>query len=218
MKSKLFLILFITLSTCSPQKQPVPEVVQAVLAGNYEKLKALIDHGENINVRNEKGTTLLILAIESQKYEIANMLIEHDTKIDTPDVLGTTALMYALSAKGNTIYLIKHLLDKGANPNARTKKGFTPLFYALHNDSLLALNLLLEKGADPTIKADDDLTVLHESAANGNAKAVRMLLPYFKDLSIKDSKGYTPLMYAKENDKREVASLLDSVLSNVNNK
>jgi ankyrin repeat protein len=75
--------------------------------------------------------------------------------------------------------------------------------------------LLLEKGANPTIKAEDGLTVLHEAAANGNVTAVKMLLPYFSDLGIKDNKGYTPLMYAKENDKRDVVNLLDSALSTV---
>lgn len=59
---------------------------------------------------------------------------------------------------------------------ARDKHGWTPLYCAVHHNSLDCVKLLLERGANPAIKNNSGKTCLHAGASRGRTAIVELLL------------------------------------------
>lgn len=97
-------------------------------------------------------------------------------------------------------------------------QGGTPLLWAVrprrNADAALAIcGLLLENRAD--INAEDtahhNMTVLHHAAEWGNAlELIRFLVDRGAELNARDDRGWTPLDYANERKRRELAAFLRS--------
>ena len=91
---------------------------------------------------------------------------------------GTTALLAA--ALYGDAALVRQLLDRGADPNAATVAGATPLMWALPD--VEKMRLLLDAGADVNVRSDDHRSpILIASGIVGAADAVRLLLDYGAD-------------------------------------
>ena len=71
--------------------------------------------------------------------------------IGKTDKLGRTALHFAASI-GTNLELIEVLVNSGANVNAQSIGGDTPLMKAISFDNADAAKVLLEKNADPEIE------------------------------------------------------------------
>ncbi len=56
------------------------------------------------------------------------------------------------AARKSDVEAVKELLAKGADPNARTRYGATPLFFACDRGNLEIVKLLIERGADVNAK------------------------------------------------------------------
>src|SRR5205823_11553635 len=78
--------------------------------------------------------------------------------------------------------VIKALVAAGADLNARTTTGATPLMFAASSGSADAVNLLIELSADPnTTESANGQTALMFAAALDRADAVRALLQHGAD-------------------------------------
>lgn len=66
------------------------------------------------------------------------------------------------------------LVSRGADVNATSKKGDTPLHYAVRLGREDVVRYLLQKGADPTLEADDGQTPLDIAIAENPAIAERI--------------------------------------------
>lgn len=56
------------------------------------------------------------------------------------------------AARKSNVEAVKELLAKGADPNAKSPYGATPLFFACDRGSLEIVKLLVERGADVNVK------------------------------------------------------------------
>lgn len=105
----------------------------AIMPDMFEKnrFEDLFQNGADINIKDYKGRTPLILA--SQAKEGGNKrikaFIEWGSKIDEIDNDGKTALIHATIAESKGI--IKELLKANADKNIKDKSGKTALDYAL---------------------------------------------------------------------------------------
>ncbi len=88
------------------------------------------------------------------------------------------------------------MLDAGADVNARTTLGFTPLHMAALYAPTAVADLLIERGADMHATAAEGETPLHFAAMAGNTELVRKLLQAGADVNAHEADGMTPLCRA----------------------
>jgi ankyrin repeat protein len=58
------------------------ELLGAVNDNKIDDVKTLIKAGANLNIQNEKGDTILMIAIDKKNSEIAKLLIENGANLD----------------------------------------------------------------------------------------------------------------------------------------
>ncbi len=96
----------------------------------------------------------------------------------------------------------------GANVNARTQNGATPLMLATASRSFVGMLDLIRAGASVNCRDRSGRTPLFIAAANGDFVAVRILLEHGADPNLKGPMGMTPLMIAARDGHRAVVELL----------
>ena len=116
--------------------------------------------------------------------------------LEGPDVQGNLdySLMTA-AAEGDTsgiTWLIRH----GADVNARTYEGVTPLLFAVASDQKNAVKLLLDNEADPDAISKFTETPLIVAVKKQNLEIAEILLRAGADVNLGDKYNVTPLHYA----------------------
>ena len=89
------------------------------------------------------------------------------------------------------------LVRAGANANAATREGVTPLALAAINGSLAATEVLLEAGANANAMLPEGETVLMTAARTGRPEVLKVLLGHGADLKARENwYGESALMWA----------------------
>jgi ankyrin repeat protein len=126
-----------------------------------------------------------------------------------------------IAARNDSAEIAALLLDKGADPNIRSRnRKQTPLMDAANNGSKEVALLLLNRGADPNAKDVDGSTVLlyaidpdtilsedRTATVEEYTAIVQALLAKGADPNAAKN-GWTPLMYAAARNKPEIVKLL----------
>jgi ankyrin repeat protein len=175
-------------------------LLYAARDGRLEPAKILIAAGAELNRKDPNGITPLIMAISNNHPDVARLLIDRGAEINASDWYGRTPLWTAVEVRNmdfdNATFenlvdraplleLIHILLDKGADPNPRTKEsipirrfmlrttgtlewvdftGQTPFLRAAYAGDITVMRLLLKYGADPKIATYAGTTALMAAA------------------------------------------------------
>ena len=99
----------------------------------------------DLNVKNDSGDTLLMLAASDGRTDIVKVLLAKGADVNAKNNDGATALLYAID--GGHTDTVKVLLAKGADINARTYNGFTALMIAKEKGHKDIVRILKEAGA-----------------------------------------------------------------------
>ena len=92
-------------------------------------------------------------------------------------------------------------LDLGADINAVTLSGYTPLRRSVDQGNLIMAKLLLERGSDIATKDNYGITLLHIVARTYQIELAEFLIAEGVDINAKDNNsGFTPLDYAQDGD------------------
>lgn len=147
---------------------------------NYpEHLKILLDHGEDIDVRNIKGTTPLMTAAFYGNTNIVKILLERGANVNAQDPDGNTALIHAIVGK------IK----------AQDKKKDI-------NEHLKIIDLLMENPHfDPTVSPEGKPLPIWALANNDYSLLQSLCLKYPNFLLEKYETGETILEFLKKAQK-----------------
>lgn len=113
--------------------------------GDAGELADLLDQGLPVNLRNDKGDTLLMLAAYNGNGPAIDVLLDRGADPDLANDKGQVPLAGA-AFKGD-LPLAKQLLERGAAVNAGDR---TPLMIAAMFDRVAIAEVLLDHGADPS--------------------------------------------------------------------
>lgn len=120
------------------------------------------------------------------------------------DAEGRTALHHA--AEGN-LAAVEVLVERGADVDARTRAGVTPLFVAVRANRYEIARYLLERGATPDA-AGEAGPPLVEAVARGTPEMVRLLVQRGANPGVTDATGSTPLHTAVASGRIELVRIL----------
>jgi uncharacterized protein len=160
------------------------------------------------------GTTALVFAIINSHYDLAAVLLEKGADPNVVDIAGEGALYAAvdmntlqwvqgrpapiLTDRLDAVDVVKLLLERGANPNARLKRGplkrhhdagttlnfgegATPLMRASRTNDVAVMKLLLDGGANPFLTLPDRTNALMIAAGLGagglRGEGIRIVVP-----------------------------------------
>jgi ankyrin-2 len=156
-------------------KGATQDLFTAAALGDEAVLGRLLAGGAEPNATDSVHQTPLMWATEAQHPKTVATLLEHraDARLVNSD--GEAALHFA--AWRPSVEIAKLLLDHGADPNAKTTMGTTPLHRAAATRrDVEMIRLLLDRGADPNLKENDGEKPLYYALHEGQTEAARLLL------------------------------------------
>jgi ankyrin repeat protein len=111
------------------------------------------------------------------------------------DPLATGQLMNAVQYGGDAA-MVKSLLEKGADINAKDNDGWTALQHAAKRGDVEIVRLLLENGADANARSNDGGTSLMSAAKRDYIEIMKLLLEKGADINAKIENTGTALDFA----------------------
>ncbi|TDZ29113.1 putative ankyrin repeat protein [Colletotrichum spinosum] len=167
-----------------------------------------------INVEGSCASSIspLKFAIEQEINVVVGMLLPLVADINDflPD---DTETCLTVAARANNATLIERLVAMGADiDKAEESKGLTPLHRAAEDGCEEAVAVLLRHGASVHAVSDSGSTPFYRAARGGSANVLRMLYEAGSEVDgevdAETYDGWTPLMEAVENARRDVVKLL----------
>ena len=170
----------------------------AAREGHTDVAAVLLASGAHVNEPESNGVQPLSLAILNDHADTARYLIEHGAAVNADDWYGRTPLWAAVDSRNveldgelnaqtadraGDLELIKLLLAKGANPNARVREYVPTRMWLMQGGSLSWVDFT---GQTPFLRA----------ALSGDVTTMQLLLEYKADPNIPTFGGTTPLMAA----------------------
>jgi uncharacterized protein len=191
--------------------QSVPDgrtaLISAAARGDLQVVKALVERGADVNVKDNKGYTALNHAIEARYDEVSEVLLNHP-QLD-PNARGrngvTTLMSYVWRERKDAV---QKLLDRGADVNAQDNDGDAALHGAAQSGNVEIVDMLIAKGANLNLKNKQGGTPLMWAAVFGHEDAARRLLERGADPSLKDADGLTARDWAIRNKRDKLVALL----------
>lgn len=133
----------------------------------------------DVNAINQAGETPVMMAALKGRLDWVKALVQRGALINDA---GWTALHYA--ASGTHEEVVRWLISQGADLNARSPNGTTPLMMAAGYGGISSAEVLLEAGADAALRNDHGMTAADFARRAGQDDlAVRL------DVQIKRSTG-----------------------------
>lgn len=118
-------------------------------------MQFLIAKGANVNIRDAKGATPLVLASNLGFIEGVELLVKHGARVDEGNIAGETPLIGAVHNRN--IELMRILLKAGANPDRADNSGRTARDYARLGANAATLLSEIDSNAKPKDKPGQGL-------------------------------------------------------------
>lgn len=132
-------------------------LMYAVLGGDPQIVRLLLDHDVNLNAKAENGWSAVMIAAAKGYVEVLEMLLEEGADPTLADVYSWTPLMRAGFEKRAAVVRLL-LEDDRVDINRRGENGITALHLAASQGHVEIARLLVAHGADPQIKDRFDRT------------------------------------------------------------
>ena len=150
-------------------------MTDALRAGDRQSfMKFVAEDPKLLNARGPEGSTPFMYAVLYSDRATLRQLLQKEADPNKRNDANATALMWAATDLEKT----RVLLESGADVNARSNDGRTPLFVATtRHGAAPVVKLLLDRGADPKVSGPSlDDTPFVQAAAAGDAEVMQLLL------------------------------------------
>lgn len=186
---------------------PDTRLVDAEKNADKTAVRDLLTNHADVNAPQPDGATALHWAAYWDDLDTAKALLQAGAAVDAKNRYGVTPL--SLACTNGSAAMIDLLLNAKADVNLTLPGGETPLMTAARTGRTDAVKLLLTHGADVNAKdTDHGQTALMWAAAEGNVSTVEMLHEFGADLHVVSKGGFTALLFAVREGKKDVGSLL----------
>ena len=163
-------------------------LLHAAFRNHVPSIEALVAGGADTEIAAPSGATPLATAIMEGMFFAADALMDEGAELDQPAgpekltplmMIATQTLRQGRAARYqqgmSSVDLARRLIDGGADVNARSAKGVTPLMIAAAYDNPPLIGLLMQSGADPDLKTPNGDTALDIAKANQSKGAALQL-------------------------------------------
>src|SRR3990170_1020051 len=143
-----------------PQDETTPHAIKDIIAAERDLRVALVAHGNNPT----NALLAYLRTIQAQQLinsDLIQNLLACEMKRNAHQPIETA--LQRLAEEGNNL-LINILLDHGADIEARSNHGATPLHLAAFNGHQATVTLLLERGAAIETQNNQGVPPLHYAA------------------------------------------------------
>ncbi len=212
------------------------DFIAAVATGDSEKVREMIEHDPSLAMAKDKnGVSALLTAVFRSRKSIEELILAKHIPLDIFEAasVGRTDRVRELAATDPSLVnayapygffplglaaffghsdTVKALIAAGADLNLHSRESMkvSALHSATAAGRLEIAQVLLANGANPNLKADQDFRPLHEAAANGRLEFAEALLEAGADINARTADGKTPVAFALEHKKEEMAAFLRS--------
>ena len=177
-----------------------------------EILSCLTGSGADVNGVNKVKHTPLMIAAKRGHLNALTLLIKHGAHdVDLQDSDGYTALHYAVYSSDISCEILSCLIGIGADVNARTNNGVTPLMIAAEEGHINAVTSLVKCGANVHLHDKDGQRALHHAMQSPQASICEVLSCLIKngaDVNAHTFHNETPLMLASRDGHVNVVTFL----------
>jgi len=183
--------------------------------GDRVAVQTLLKDRSKEDVAGIDGTDALVWAATHNDLPMADLLLHAGANAKAANEFGATPLYAA--AEHSDPAMTQKLLAAGADPNKALMSGETPLMIAAKRGNLETLRALLNGGAKPNAQEDNaGQTALMWAISQHHAAAVEELVKHGADVELASKSGFTPIMFAAQQDDVDSARILISADANVN--
>lgn len=222
MKVLLFLLAFGSLSACEKKpadysKQEMMQetnIIDLVKKNDIAGVKSALDNGADVNTRDKKGRSLLLIATIERQTEMAKLLVSCKADVNLQDDQFDSPFLYA-GASGQT-ELVRLFLENGARFDVFNRYNGTALIPACERGHVETVKVLVKTKGFPVNHINRlGWTALMEAVILGNGtqkyqEIVKILKDNGADLTIPDRSGKTSLQHAEELGFAEIVQILKS--------
>lgn len=179
---------------------------------DYSKIiMALLKAGANVDERAPYAWTPLHFAARySSSVDTVRALLEKGADIEALTNVNDTPLTLSIYNEHNCCDILKLLIKRSANINARESNGKTAAHLAAEKGKTEMLKILLKAGADANAVNEVGWTPLHLAARYADIETTQLLLDGGANCNLLTNKKYSPLNLAVFNKKNgdKIAKLL----------
>ena len=167
----------------------------------------------NLEIKDEKGRTALMIATYNEDTNSAEMLISAGANVNAQDEMLNSPFLYA-GASG-FVPILKLCLENGADFNVFNRYGGSALIPAAERRHVEVVQILTQTPNFPIDHVNNlGWTAIMEAVILGGksdkqTQTIKILLDAGCDYSIPDNDGITPLQHAKSRSMSAVIKLLE---------
>lgn len=175
-----------------------PTLHDAVRHDNVDLANKLLSEGRNVDEPDKEGATPLTAAIVRGRTQLATLLVARGADVNRRQKKNLETPLTLVAASGD-VEMIKLFTDRGAQIEAATEGGDTPLALAARAPIHVAdeaVALLLGKGAQVDVPNKLGNRPLHGAVERGNAAVVKRLLAHGAQAAARNAAGDSPLTLA----------------------
>lgn len=177
--------------------------MEAVLIGNLTNASYLIDMRSNIEVKNNRGLTSLMICAESDNERAVTFLLSKGANINNVDDRHQNALIK--STIKNCVKSTRALLKGGADPNLMDDDGYAPIHYCAMSGLYDIAQALIEFGVDMNIQDINGVTPIFHAINYKHNEIIELLSKSGANYEEPNREGKTPLKLLIEMENSEAA-------------